>query len=242
MNEQIDYAEMLEIPVETIAVRKREKKKRVREEDLQEQLVESINDKMAEDDPAYAESRQIAREAPISRKKSRVRAVLIGELVAACALVATIFLTNIFVPDSAINTFVNGLFGNTTQTADTRTYSDFTLSSVVNEYSDATLAVSDTGVLSFTAECSVYPPCEGTVSAVSGDKESGYSVEVRHSDSFSTILSGLDSVYLTAGDKARANLPLGYSNGEGEVRVMFYEEGALLNCLQVSGENVLSWS
>ena len=35
MNEELDYAEMLEIPVETVTVRRKEKKKRVKEPDLQ---------------------------------------------------------------------------------------------------------------------------------------------------------------------------------------------------------------
>ena len=42
--------------------------------------------------------------------------------------------------------------------------------------------------------------------------------------------------------KARTDFgQLGYSDGEGEIRVMFYEDGALLNCLTVN-ENTLAWS
>ncbi len=241
MREDLDYAEMLEIPVETMTVRRKEKRKKGREYDLQEQLVDSINDRM-EEDPAYAESRTITRELP-QKKKGAAHFVLIGEFVAACLLVATIFVTNILVTDSAINTFVRGLFnGSEAAVADTRTYSDFTLSPVVNDYVEAEVAVSQTGVMSFTAKCSVYPPCEGTVSAVNGSKESGYTVEIKHSDTFSSILSGLDTVYVVSGEKVKANLPMGYTDGEGEVRVSLYSEGSLLNCYTVDGENGISWS
>lgn len=240
MNEELDYAEMLEIPVETVTVKRKDKKKR-REPDLREQLVEQVNDRMEADDPAYAESTPIAREAA-APQSGRAHKILVAEFAAACALVATIFFTNIFMTDSAINTFVRGLFQGETETVDTREYADFTLSSVVNEYTDVEIAVSDTGVMSFTAKCSVYAPCDGEISSVSGDAESGYAVEIRHSDSFSTILSGLDSVYCAEGEAVKANLPLGYSDGEGEVRVMFYSDGTLLNCYTVDGENGLAWS
>lgn len=242
MNEELDYAEMLEIPVETVTVKRREKKKKGEEPDLQEQLVEQVNDRMQEEDPTYAESTLIEREERIPRKRGIAKMVLIGEFIAVCLLCATIFFTNIFMSDSAINTFVRGLFQGNAASADMRTYQEFDLSPVVNDYVDAEIAVSETGVMSFTAKCSVYAPCAGTVVAVNGSEESGYTVELKHSDSFSTIMSGLSSVYVAQGEGARANLPLGYSDGEGEVRVMFYSNGTLLNCYSVDGENELSWS
>ena len=248
MNEELDYAEMLEIPVETVTVRRKEKKKRVKEPDLQEQLVEQINDRLEEtpaeeEDGTYAESTPIQRiEAIKPRRAKTSRIVLIGEFVAVCVLCATIFLTNIFLADSAINTFVRGLFQGNAQTTDTRGYSDFKLSPVVNDYVDAEIAVSETGVLSFTAKCSVYAPCEGKVASVNGDAENGYTMEIKHSDSFSTIVSGLKNAYVAVGDGVKANIPVGFSDGEQEVRVMFYSEGTLLNCYTVNGENQISWS
>lgn len=245
MNEELDYAEMLEIPVETVTVRKREKRRKPfgREEDLSEQLVEQVNDRMEESDPAYAESTPIAREeTPVKNKRQKLgRRILIGEFVAVLALCATIFLTNIFLTDSAINTFVRGLFEGEASAADTRTYSDFNLSSVVGDNAEAEIAVSETGVLTFTATCSVYPACAGTVESVNGDSETGYTVQLRHSDSFTSIVSGLDSIYLAEGDKAYANLPLGYSDGEGAVRVTFYEDGSLITGVKL-GENGLAWA
>ena len=246
MNEELDYAEMLEIPVETVTVKHKEKRKRVKEPDLQEQLVEQVNDRMEEepqeeDDPAYAESKEIVRDEKPTGKKRRLRRILLGEFVAVCALCAVIFLTNIFMTNSAINTFVRGLFQGTASTADTRVYSDFTLTSVVSDATDAEITVSGTGVLSFTAECSVYSPCAGKVAAVNGNDEVGYTIEIAHSDTFSTIISGLDYIYVAKTDTVYSNLPIGYTDGEGEVRVMFYEGDELLNCCVVN-ENGLAWS
>ena len=152
MNEELSYAEMLEIPVETVTVNRKEKKRRAKE-DLAEQVVETVNDRVESDDPAYAQSLPIEREVPQDKRTKTARRILWAEFAAVCGLCATIFLTNIFMTDSAINTFVRGLWSGNAETADTRTYEDFTLSPVVNEYSDVELAVSDTGVLSFTAAC-----------------------------------------------------------------------------------------
>ena len=241
MNEELSYAEMLEIPVETVTVNRRERRRRAREEDLAEQVVDTVNSRV-EEDPAYAQSTPIEREAqPEDRRSKLSRRVLWGEFIAVCALCATIFLTNIFVTDSAINTFVRGLWSGEETAADTRTYEDFTLSPVVNQFTDAELAVSETGVLSFTAQCSVYAPCAGEVAAVNGDAENGYTVELRHSDTFSTVLSGLTNVYYAEGESVRTNVPLAYTDGTHPVRVTFYEDGSLLTCVSVEG-GTLAWS
>jgi len=242
MNEEQSYAEMLEIPMESVTVNRKERKKRA-EADLQEQLVQEVNERVqAQADPSYAESTPIAREENYSRRQIWSKRILLGEFIAVCALCATIFFTNIFMPNSAINVWVRDLVqGGTQAIADTRNYTDFTLSSIVNRSVNAEIAVSDTGVLSFTAQASVYSPVDGTLTAVNGNAETGYSVEIKHSDSFSTIMSGLDNVYLAAGDVVKATIPLGYSDGKDEVRVMFYSNGSLINNCVV-GENGLAWA
>ena len=243
MNEELDYAEMLEIPVETVTFNRKERKKRERDGDLQERLVQEVNERMeTENDPQYAESTPIARESVRETRKNKLaKRIVVAEFIAVCVLCAAIFLTNIFLESSAINTFVRGLFqGNAQTQADTRVYSDFTLSPIVNG-GETEITVSATGVLSFVERCSVYPPCEGKLVSVNGNAQTGYTLEIKHSDSFSSIMSGLDAVYLAEGDLVRANLPLGYSDGEGEVRVMFYSNGALLSCVTVDN-NTLAWS
>ena len=254
MNDEIDYAEMLEIPVETVTVRRRENKKlrHQAEGDLSEQLVAEVNERMegapeeaASEEPApdpnFAESKQIERsKKPKKEKKPWAKKLLITELAAVVGLCAVIFFTNIFMTNSAINTFVRGLFQGEATATDTRDYSDFKLTPVVNDSVDAALTVSETGVLSFTATCSVYAPASGTISKVNGSKETGYTVEVKHSEKFSTIISGLDSVYLSEGDKVMNTLPVGYTDGDGAVNVMMYSGDKLLNCYSAEN-NKLAW-
>ena len=245
MNEELNYAEMLEIPVETVTVNKREKKHRYREPELSEQLVDQVNDRMEEaGDPLFAESKPIEREVkPRTSKEKRARRIIVGEFVAVCALCAAIFLTNIFMPESAINTFVRGLFGGKSAAAETdsRVYSDFELTPVVNDYTDVDFAISESGELTFTAPCTVYAPCDGTVLSVSGTAATGYTVEIKHSDSFHSVIAGLDSVCVDRGAAVYGNIAVGRSDGEGEVRVGFYSRGEILNCYSVSG-NKLAWN
>ncbi len=258
MNDEIDYAEMLEIPVETVTVNKKGKKHRRQTEnaDLGEQLVAEVNGRMEEAeggaggsteepkgeeaDPNFAESKQIARSEKPDKKKKRAKRILIGELVAVVSLCAVIFFTNIFMVDSAINTFVRGLFQGGGEAVDNREYSEFTLTPVVNDSVDADITVSDTGVLSFTANCSVYSPASGSVSKVSGSKETGYTLEIKHSENFSTTISGLDTVYLAEGDAVMNTIPVGYTDGEGAVNVMMYSGDKLLNCYSAEN-NKLAW-
>jgi len=43
------------------------------------------------------------------------------------------------------------------------------------------------------------------------------------------------------GDKVKANVPVGYTDGEAQVQVTMYSNGELLNCFQVTEENCLAW-
>ncbi len=238
MNDEISYAEMLEIPVETVTVNRKEKRRKA---GLSDRLIEEVNGRVETDDPLYAESTMIGRDPKARPREKLMRRILLCEFVAVCVLLAAIFLTNLFLETSAINTFVRGLFRGETETADTRTYSDFTLSPVVSEGVEADIAVSGTGVLSFTAKCSVYSPVQGKLESVSGNATTGYSIRIRHSDTFSTVISGLDDVYGEAGDTVRTNIPVAYSDGEGEVRVMFMDGDTVLSCY-TAAEGTLAWS
>ena len=251
MNEEIEYAEMLEIPVSTVNVVKK-KNRRVRgknQPNLKERLISRVNDRVGNDsyaeegaysapasameqNPIYASAENAAIEdaaqntpAPESEVNAyayadggeRLETVLLSdeegktakkrrgrfffgrkdesvpldeeeggyddggtgviktkaerrsgifltvEFALACALCGTIFLTNVFMPTSAINTFFRSLMPAEEEQADNRIYSDFTLASVVSELSDAEITVSPAGVLSFTDECCVYPAVDGKV-------------------------------------------------------------------------------
>ncbi|MBO5240010.1 MAG: hypothetical protein J6B56_01130 [Clostridia bacterium] len=312
MNEEIEYAEMLEIPVSTVNVikkkRGRKRKAEVKETpvapapNLKESVIAQVNGKMTEEPiveneitaeaALFAESansegnldfgeiperidtvrlysarekafrKEIALTADdyafetenlendggryeINREtksEKRVRLVLGAEFAVACALCGAIFLTNVFMPGSAVNTFFRALDGSAkTDTIDARTYADFTLSGVVNDFSDTELTLSPTGILSFTDECHVYPAANGTVSAVIENEDGTYTLKISHSDTFTGVIDGLDQVYYVEGEAVKTNVPVGYSYGEAEVQVTMYSSGALLNCFELTEENCLAW-
>ena len=322
MNEEIEYAEMLEIPVSTVSVtqkksaRKRKIEKRPppaapkKEWTLQDSVIQSVNGKMEQtandishsegvvsakeitadaalfaegvnsqgklnlgdvpdrvdtvklysavenrkrfeeysSDEEYAFSEEDFENDPpryemnaLSKQEKRVKAVLGIEFAAVCALCGAIFLTNVFVPHSAINTFFRTLYDGAQAQTDTRTYSDFTLNSVVGDFSNIELSVSPAGVISFTGEGCVYPAVDGKVHSIVQNADGTYTIKIEHSDTFSAVMSGLDFVYYAQGEEVKSNVPVGYSEGETEVQVTMYSNGTLLNCFEVTEENCLAW-
>jgi hypothetical protein len=307
MNQEIEYAEMLEIPVSTVNIERKKKRGRKprapkqeesqrKSADLKETVIAQINGKLDEapqekisaDATLFAESansvgrvdfddvperidtvrlytdeeknaaRFYANEYAFSEENTendggryafkeekptpkRVRVALGVEFAAACALCGAIFLTNVFMPNSAINTFFRTLSTAQNTATDTRTYSDFTLSSVVSDFTDVEMQLSPTGILTFTQKCCVYPAADGKVSAVEQNKDGTYTVRVAHSDSFSGVIKGLQCVYYAVGDSVKANVPVGYASGEAQVQVTMYSQGELLNCFELTEENCLAW-
>ena len=257
MSENIDYAEMLEIPVNTLNVVKKKGRKK-KEEDLKERAVREVNERMEENrreepvlNEAAPESAQerVAESEDVTdyssepeqkpQKKFFDSRVLIAEFAAVCALVALILLTNIFMPNSAINTFFAGLTEpQETVYEDDRAYSELTLGSVVSE--DIACTVTD-GVLTFTGECSVYAPYGGTVQSVA-ETDGVYTVEIEHTASFTSVITGLSSVYWAAGDTVYSTIPVGYSDGAGEVSVRMYDGGSLISAYSVNEENDIVWN
>lgn len=252
MNQELDYAEMLEIPVSTVNVVKKKsffKRKQTAQpapqpEELKEMVVESVNERVG----AYVYSEDLSEPAKPEKVKFKNKVsgaaaalkekggkVLFIEAVAIGLIAVAIFITNIFMPNSAINTFL-GIFNKTTPAeAAEPSYSELKLSPVVSEFSDAEVSVSESGVLSFTAEGSVYPVYGGKIARVYED--SGlYTVEIAHTSDFTSVITGLTHAYYGVDTKVAANLPVGYSDGSSEVRVSLYNNGALLNCVTVNNE------
>lgn len=245
MNEELDYAEMLEIPVSTVNVVKKKSLFKHKpfapkeqpapvQDDLKELVVDSVNERVG----AYTYTEDLSEPPKAEKKKffpkDKASRIIFTELIAVCVLAVAIFLTNIFMPSSAINTFIGTLTGN--KKADTEpAYSELTLSPVVSDLSDAVVNVSESGVLTFTAKGSVYPICSGKVASVTKE-EDGYTVEIAHTSTFSSVFTGLSDVYSAEGTSVQANIPFAYSDGEAEVSVSMYDNGTLLNCYSLSGE------
>lgn len=245
MNEQLDYAEMLEIPVSTVSVvkkksifKRRPKPQQTEElprEELKDMVVDSVNERVgayvfAEDlsDPPKPEKKRVA----ISFD-GKGGAVLVTEMVAVVVLAFAIFITNFFMPNSVINTFISS-FSASGEPAEL-VYSDFTLTSVVSELTDAEVSVSSSGVISFQTEGCVYPVCDGTVSQIASGSDGLFTVKISHTSTFSSVISGLTDVYYTVGTAVAANLPIAYSDGANAVNVTMYDGDELLNCYTLAG-------
>lgn len=253
MDQNIDYAEMLEIPVSTLNVVKRGKKRGGK--DLREKVIKQVNSDIEREDAAAADSEgataaeEPARTAESTVIEGRVKAekrmpkILIVEFACACLLCTTIFMTNIFMSDSAMNKLISGAAGSdsSSSTSDERTYLDFSLSSIVSERADVEKEISSAGVLTFTGECSVYPACDGKVLSVSLSDDGLYTVSISHSDSFESVMTGLTSVYYAEGEEVKGNIPIGYTDGGAAVSVMMYSDDALLNCYTLNDDSCLVW-
>ncbi len=293
MNEEIEYAEMLEIPVSTVNVVKKQRRRKKAEtaaaaptptaNTLKDSVIASVNDRLSEPSdetepnqaPVLEEGAEGAllfdgvperidtvrlysaedgnrlhgydyplneggRYAMNTPPPKSVRVALGVEFGLACALCCGIFLTNVFMPNSAINTFFRAI-NTPTEQQTVRPYTDFSLTPVVSELSDAELTLSPSGILSFTDDCHVYPAADGTVSEVTQGVDGLYTVKINHTTEFSGVITGLDTVYYAVGDDVKANVPVGYTDGETEVQVTMYSQGTLLNCFQLTEENCLAW-
>ena len=314
MNEEIEYAEMLEIPVSTVSVTEKRRKFRKNKADLKEKLISKVNGKTAGAESASAESGEAypysaypaysagfsrtengteteknapsgeayagyvageaaeeinaaqspAREeekyysafstvtieneaqqddplAPPARQKSKAAGRLIAaEFAAACLLCATIFMTNVFMPQSGMNVFFRSL-GQREETPVKKNYTDFTLQSVVSDFAEVPLSVSETGVLSFRGKCCVYPAVDGAVAEVTKNENGTYDIKISHTEDFYGLICGLNEVYYAEGDKVYANIPVGYTRGEEDVQVTMYSGGQMLTSFTVNEENCLSW-
>lgn len=257
---------MLEIPVNTCNItykpvkkRKSRRKKSVAPEEVKQELLQKVNSAAAEDENpaeavaeiaqaenAYApvEKEQTA-EAEIPRaetKKKRKFAIsaVTVELVVIGALLAVIFLTNAFYPQSGINAFMHSVFGEKTveQTVDERLYGEF--APVVANVGD-TVPVIENGTMTVAASGSVYAPCDGKIAALTADGNGKYTLEIAHSENFRSVIMGLDYAYANVGDTVYGNLPVGYVSGE-EFKMCFTgEDGAVITDYEIS-DNTVVWA
>ncbi len=234
--DNLEYAEMLEIPVNTVNVVKKKGffRRRERKDDLKEDVLANVNSR---EEDGYAPRADIAQTEdltePVAPVKQRDgwRGVLIAEGVAACLLAAGIFITNALVDNTAINNLVAGL----SQTAPQEvSYTDFELSPVVSTLSDAEVTQTSGGALTFTGQTAVYPACDGMVASVTS--ENGlYTVEIAHTSTFSSVFTGLTDVYVNTGDEVKSNIPFAYSDGSNEVMFTMYDGDTLIDGYTLSG-------
>jgi hypothetical protein len=258
MNEEIEYAEMLEIPVSTVNVIRRTNKKhktaKADSQEMKEEVISKINDSPILTENSFAPfepdpEREQAdfdptdfpfEESGIPKGRRWSDLLLKVEFGLSCALCLGIFLTNVWMPESAVNTFFRSLTKTAEQT-DERDYSDFVLSGLLSEDSDAEMTISPTGILSFVTEGCVYPAADGKISQITQNDNGTYTVKISHTDSFTGIIDGLDYISYEVGQNVKNNVPIGYTNGNAEVKVTMYSDGQLLNCFSLDEDNTLAW-
>ena len=233
MKEGMEYAEMLGMEVSSCDVYVKPKKTRKKKE-LKDDVIKKVN----EPEVANAEFGEFGTDIPVrsnGEKKKKFRFdVVYAEGVAVFLLAVTILLTNIFWENSGMNRLFKSAFGDgqTVQT-DTRTNVNFNAQSPSGEM-EVTL---DKGVMVFSGKGSLYPVCDGKVASVV-EEDGKYTITLKHSDVFKTVISGVDFVYADQGDEVFKYVPVCYVNG-GDAKVSMYNKDVLVTNYAVEGGSIV---
>lgn len=174
------------------------------------------------------------------KKRKHFKISLVGvQFVVIGILIATILVTNALMPNSGINTLIASVFGvEKTTEVDDRNYLEFTAGLPSQNKADILL---ENGIMSISKSGAIYTPCDGVVSSLVKGTDGKYTMEIEHSQKFKTVVSGVDVVYTSVGEKVYATVPVGYV-GESSASMCFYgEDGAIITGYTI-GENALVWA
>lgn len=176
----------------------------------------------------------------VSKKEKKKRfgfSMVKVQLSIICALILTIFLTNAVYSESGINVFLRSVFGSgNSQVVDAREFSDFT--PVLNLEDGAAITVSN-GVMTISGTGSVYPSVNGKVSSVIQGDDGLYSIEITHTSSFKSLITGLDYAYVGLDDSVYSNIPVGFCR-EGGVSLCFLgADGSVISDYQIVDNSVV---
>lgn len=258
MNEKLQYASMLEIPVNTCTVtnkaikkRKIKKKKAVDPNVVKEQLLEKINnldtasDVIEKDGLEQENSLQLIETtqndleiAPVqntatvtenvTKKRKRFKFSVIG---VQFAVIAILMLT-IMVTSAIFPNSGISVFFNNVFSAEQVEAKDLRAHTdfvpVIAMGDNKGLAVSE-GVISFGGKGSVYTPCNGVVSAIQKDEQGKFSIEITHSENFKTLLTGVEYSYVSLNDKVFSTIPVGYLLDDGASMCFYNGQGTIIS-------------
>ena len=225
----LDYLEMLEVPVNScdVVIKPAKRKKR----SVVDEVIDKVNQETQPKKSKRVKKHKVVkeREETVTVKSTKFDIVSV-QVVAIFALIVGIILTNIFWENSGMNNLLKTVFGEA-EVKNTAVYSSF---SPLTPSKDGEISL-DGGVMTFSSG-SVYSPCDGVVDNVI-KTEDRYTVTVRHSDSFTTVISGLEHCYATEGEKVYGTLPLGYSSSE--IKVSMFDSDTILTCYTLSGNEIV---
>ena len=255
MNDKLQYATMLEIPVNTVSVtfkpqKKRRKAKKINHDQVKREVVEKVNAQMEEqeetavslfDQPEEQNELNENFSEPtyeqVVEKKKKFKVSVIGvQLIIIGLLVATIFLTNAVYTDSGINVFLRGVFGNqNTVQVDARTYDEFAPVIALDDGANMQL---EEGVITLSGKGSVYASCDGKVTQVTKGEDGKYTIEITHSENFKSVLGGLDFAYAGLNDSVYHNIPVGYCSAEATM-CFTTSDGSVISDYQIIDNSVV---
>ena len=195
-----------------------------------------VDETNAEDN---ADKTAIVKSVSKKEKKGKKRLTLIKVQVAIIgALIGVILLTSVVNKNSGLNVFMRNVFApNSLETVDERLYTDF-----APVFSSSLEVVKDeNGVITTSQTGSVYALVSGEVESVSVQENGLLDVTIKHSQNFSSKISGLKFVYLGRGDAVSTSLPLGYSGENGVSMCFMGENGEVIKDYTIT-ENSVIWA
>lgn len=246
-----EYVEMIEIPVNSceVVTKPKEKKftvkglfssgrffKKNKTERKEGQVEKScVAEKFAEDKDEKA-SEEAAQKAvkdilPPREKKKFKFDVIAAQITAVFVLIAAILVTNLVWTDSGMNTLFREVFGTEVKT-DMRSHTAFTPSSPLKT-GEVTV---ENGIMKL-AKGAVYSPVEGVIASVA-EKDGLYTVTIKHSDVFSTVISGLNYAYAAEGDAVYTGIPVGIADEAG-AEVAMYDSGAIVTGYAIENGGII---
>lgn len=256
--EGIEYAKMLEIPVERVSVEVRKPRlfKRGKKRDIKNEVVQKINDEYAQKEESadtissdqsenvenfLTELKSENNDKKLSNKakKSRFKfSIIKAQFAVICVLLVGIFLINAFWAESGINKLI---LGDKTKT-ETATVDVYKLETNYNEFAlslpcdEKNMKVVD-GVMTFNQKGVVCAPCGGVISSVIKNEDVS-EITITHGKNLKTVMQGVDVSYFKENDEVFKSLPMAYSTS-GEIKVCFYKGEQLLTDYTVVNGNIV---
>ena len=262
MNEKMQYASMLELPVCTCnvsstTIKKKKAKKLKKQKESGEQIKQEVLDMVnSEQDLAnqnqveenQLEPEQVFEQGEIEqenssavhpyKQKRKFKFSIVGvQMVIIGILVGAILLTNALYADSGINVFLRGVFGTEQTQVDSRTFDEF--SPVISMGDNKDVKYED-GIITYNGEGSIYAPCDGVVSGVIQTENGKFEIEIKHSQNFKSVISDIEHLYVDVGDKVYKTIPVGYLQPDGASICFKDESDALINDYQIVN-NMVVW-
>lgn len=233
MKDGLDYAEMLGLEVSSCDVTIKPKKTK-RKKDVIGDVIKKVNE--PEKETNFDDDYQTIEipEKTNKKKERKFRFDLVyAEGVAVFLLVVTILLTNIFWENSGINRIFKYTFGTSAPVADMRVNTSFNAKAPSGELD---VKVED-GVMEYSGKGSLYPVCDGKVVSVV-EEDGKYTVTLKHSDVFKSVISGVDFVYADKGDDVFRYVPVCFVNG-GTAKVYMYNSDVLVTNYIIEGGSII---